>query len=149
MILSFLKSKKSHKTFENQEYWGSEFSDDGLYGLVVPSKSKQESKHYIPMSLIEKTIDSKYIAEIVYKDRNYIQKLAISIETNGIINPGKLTYDNNSVRLSDGNHRFLAAKQLGLTKFPVEIVRVDKHKARSLDLSELFPELMELIWQEK
>jgi hypothetical protein len=149
MILSSLKNRKSHKVVENQEHWGSEFSDDGFYGLAAPLKSKQDSRHYIPMTLIEKTIDSKYIAEIVYKDRNYIRELAISIKDNGIITPGKLTYDNNSVRLSDGNHRFLAAKQIGLTKFPVEIVRVDKHKARSVDLSELFPELMELIWQEK
>jgi len=149
MILSFKKSKQSHKNASMFDCWGSEFLDDGNYGHSVSIHTSSNNLKYVPISLIEKATDKKYIAEIVFKDREYIEELIYSINDNGIMNPGKLTFDNEKIRLTDGNHRFLAAKQLGLKTFPVEIIRVDNIKKSSVRFSEIFPELMELIWLEK
>jgi len=134
----------SYKTFEN---WGSEFFDDGYYGKQTITQKISKLK-YLPLSLVEKMLDRKYIAEISL-DQSYINELAASIKIYGIKNPGKITFDDQKVRLSDGNHRFLAAQQLGLRDFPVEISRVDRIKRPSIMLSELLPELLELLWLEK
>ena len=134
----------SHKTFEN---WGSEFFDDGNYGKKIVTRQISEL-NYLPLKLVEKMLDRKYIAEIIL-DQKYINELVASIKIYGIKNPGKITFDDQRVRLSDGNHRFLAAQQLGLRDFPVEISRVDRIKRPSIMLSELLPELLELLWLEK
>ena len=134
----------SHKTFEN---WGSEFFDDGSYGKKIVTRQISEL-NYLPLKLVERMVDRKYIAEIIL-DQEYINELVAYIKIYGIKNPGKVTFDDQRVRLSDGNHRFLAAQQLGLRDFPVEISRVDRIKRPSIMLSELLPELLELLWLEK
>ena len=149
MILSFKKHRESHKSPAIFDCWGSEFLDDGNYGHDIRIYNNSNNLKYLPISLIEKAIDKKYIAEIVMKDKSYINELIYSISQNGILEPGKLTYDDQKIRLSDGNHRFLAAKELDLKMFPVELVRVDNIKKSSVRFSEIFPELMELIWLEK
>lgn len=142
-ILGFKVRELSQKSFDN---WGCEFSDDGNYGSLNVVKIFLRKE--LPLFLVERMIDRKYIAEIM-TEISQINELIQSIKIHGIINPGIITFDDQKARLSDGNHRFLAAKQLGLRSFPVEIVRVDKIKKPSIMLAELFPELLELVWQEK
>ena len=132
----------------DQIFWGGEFVDDGSYGKLFLKETVVDGI-YLPIHIIEKTLDAKYIAEIYIKDIDYINELKSSISIVGILEPGTLTYDLTSVRLSDGNHRFLAAKHLGLDKFPVQLKRVDNLKSRSIKFEKLFIDLLELICQEK
>jgi hypothetical protein len=140
---------KSYKKNNNELSWGCEFVDDGKFGNQSDFKINYSNIIILPINLIEKTLDKKYIAEIIFKDKDYINELSYSINMNGIFEPGTLTYDNEKVRLSDGNHRFIAAKNLGLKNFPVTVVEVDKIKAGSVRLADLFPDILELLWQEK
>lgn len=139
---------RSYKKNENEFSWGCEFVEDGSYGSLG-NLTEIDRVLYLPLKIIQKTLDTKYIAEIIFKDKDYINELAYSIKMNGIFEPGKLTYDEHSVRLSDGNHRFLAAEIIGLKKFPVRVVKVDNLKARSVRFADLFTEILESLWQEK
>ena len=56
----------SHKTFEN---WGSEFFDDGNYGKKIVTRQISEL-NYLPLKLVEKMLDRKYIAEIILDQMN-------------------------------------------------------------------------------
>lgn len=127
--------------------FGCEFIDDGDFGKEPPSSLPQIKNPYfhVPIFIIEKTLDQKYVATILTKDIEYIKELSYSIKKIGIQKPGLITFDENKIRLSDGNHRFLAAKMAGLQEFPVEIRKVDKIKTRSVNFSEIFPHLLELI----
>jgi hypothetical protein len=140
---------RSYKENYEEYYFGCEFIDDGSYGSKSRVIDYGEKPIYLPIKIIEKTIDKKYIAEIIFKDKDYINELSYSININGIFEPGILTYDNEKIRLSDGNHRYLAAKNLNLQLFPVKVVQVDKIKAGSVRFADLFTEILEFLWQEK
>jgi hypothetical protein len=140
---------KSYKYDYNELSWGCEFFDDGQFGRPTTGENNNTNIIILPIHIIEKTIDNKYMSEIIFKDKDYINELTYSISINGIFEPGTLTYDNEKIRLSDGNHRYLAAKNLGLKNFPVKVVQVDKIKAGSIRFSDLFPDILELLWQER
>jgi hypothetical protein len=147
-MLSDRFAMKSHNNFSETNL-GCEFIDDGYYGNISIVSSNVLKPIYLPMFIISKTLDRKYIAEIKTKDKQYIDELAYSIKMNGIFEPGKLTFDDTNVRLSDGNHRFLASEIVGLKLFPVHVAKVDKLKSGSVRFVDLFPDILEFLWQEK
>ena len=74
---------------------------------------------WLPISLVEKTADSKYITEISIKSTDYISNLMQDISKRGLKEPGKLVISKNRVKLQNGNHRLVATTNLGYTRFPV------------------------------
>jgi hypothetical protein len=97
------------------EYFGCEFLD--LEDYHEPTT--RSSWIWLPVVLIKKTLDPKYITEISLKDAEYIGSLAADIRQRGLRKPGKLVISKNKIKLQDGNHRFLAVENLGHMNFPV------------------------------
>ena len=58
-------------------------------------------------------------------ERRYVRELATSIETNGFIEPIPINYwyKSGKIVVGEGNHRFEAAVELGLTHIPVKFLR--------------------------
>ena len=133
------------------ESWGCEFLDDDNFGSQFDNTvGPGQDLRFLPMSLVAQATDKNYLVEIRNNDSEYIQEIASSIQAVGFLEAGILTYDHQSIRLSDGNHRFLAAEILGLKEFPVELVQVDTLKARSARINNFLNLILEmLIWQEK
>jgi hypothetical protein len=132
------------------ESWGCEFTDDGDYGKLLSRSEdlfENDNLRFLPLEIVESALDKKYIAEIINKDMQYINELASSISSIGFKEPGVLTFDTQSIRLSDGNHRFIAAQILGLKKFPVILQEVDSLKASSGRISKFLNITLEIMWQ--
>lgn len=124
------------------ETWGSEFVDDGGYGKPFQRLTSVGSFH-LDMAFLERIVDKKYHREIIVRDASRLEQLEINIRQNGILNPGVLTYDNNRIRLQDGNHRFICAARIGLPTFPVDLRRVAHIQAPSISIEAVLPELLE------
>jgi len=77
--------------------------------------------YYLPVSFIEKTLDEQYIRGLEDKEWEYLSNLETDIRLWGLHRPGKLTISLTTVKLQDGNHRFICARRLGHTTFPVII----------------------------
>jgi hypothetical protein len=126
--------------------WGCEFVDDGMYGTVCVSRFRD---HGIPISIVEMLVDQAYIQQIFLTDREHIDQLVSSMQVYGVKVPVSIIFDNENVRLQDGNHRFLAARHLGLKYLPANLVYVENIKARSVKLKNFVQKLMEEKWLEK
>ena len=130
----------------NQDFWGSEFIDDGNFGAI---KEVFSSLKYLPLDLVVYVADQSYLGQIWLRDKEHIENLIASIQANGFEKPGLIDFDNTSVRLTDGNHRLVAAQHLGLQYFPVELRQVDEIKVRSVRLYNFFQKLLESQWQDQ
>jgi len=128
----------------NQAFWGSEFIEDGNYGSC--NEPFFSSLKYLPIELVIYVADQSYLSQIYLRDKEHIDDLIASIQANGFINSGLINYDQTSVRLTDGNHRLVAAQHLGLEYFPVEIHQVDEIKVRSVRLYNFFQKILESKW---
>ena len=96
--------------------WGCEFLD--LENVQPFDRPRNADWTYIPMVNMEDLVSRNYMNNISPKVER-IQNLANDIALNGLKNPGVLTVSNIGVCLTDGNHRYLAFKLLGLKEFPV------------------------------
>jgi ParB-like chromosome segregation protein Spo0J len=124
--------------------WGCEFLEDN--GSIAEFSIKASIKtFYMPMHILSNLVDDRYLAEISIRDSVQIQALTADISIKGILKPGELIYDNNFARLQDGNHRYLAAKRLGLEVFPVRIVRVSEINAAGASMEFLFSYFLSLL----
>ena len=123
------------------EAWGCEYVDDGSFGVALARPSMSQYLQ-IPMDLLHRIVDKRYIQEITVRDAKRLIGLKNSIQTNGLQHPGKLVYDRATLRLQDGNHRYICASQLQWEYFPVELVRVDNIRAPGMAIESIFHELM-------
>ena len=73
-------------------------------------------------------VNNAYLKEIAIRDSAQIKNLTKDIEKNGILKPGTIVYDKMNVNLQDGNHRYIAARNLNLSEFPVVLQRVERIK---------------------
>ena len=80
---------------------------------------------WLPMELVEQTVDISYIANISRTNQTYINELAASIKKHGQKRPGVLVLSPLRLKLQDGNHRFAACKQLGKKEYPVTLQFTD------------------------
>ena len=116
------------------EYWGCEFlgEDHFPHTLVVrPTKIEHEKERdylMISMSVLSLMVNNAYLKEIAIRDSAQIKNLTKDIEKNGILKPGTIVYDKMNVNLQDGNHRYIAARNLNLSEFPVVLQRVERIK---------------------
>lgn len=124
------------------ESWGSEFFDDGAYGAEYAPSLFPETEMLIPITLLDKIVDKGYIAEIMVRDNAALQGLTSSMSINGQIEAGTLTYDNKTIRLKNGNHRYLAAKALGWKVLRLRLRRVNHIATAGLPLEQVLPDLM-------
>lgn len=121
--------------------WGCEFVDDG-YQSDNPPPPYYSNVFLMPMNILKEIVDLRYLKEIGVRDKLQIQALTADVAQRGIIEPGHLVYDDRSVRLQDGNHRYLAAKALQLPEFPVVLIRVSKISAPGASVESMFLYLM-------
>lgn len=124
------------------ESWGSEFFDDGAYGAKYAPSSFPETEMLIPISFLDKIVDKTYIAEITVRDKTSLQGLISSMSINGQIETGTLTYDSKTIRLKNGNHRYIAAKALGWKFLRLRLRRVNHIATAGLPLEQVLPDLM-------
>ena len=114
------------------EYWGCEFLGEDHFPhrqILAPSRVKSEEKGeylMVSMELLALIVNTTYIKEISTRDSAQIKNLAKDIGENGILKPGTIVYDKMNVSLQDGNHRYVAARMLNLTEFPVVLTKVEK-----------------------
>lgn len=120
--------------------WGCEYLDQ--YNNTPPPPTVHSNTFLVPMHILASVVDVKYLKEISTKDKAQIQALTADVAQRGILEPGKLVYDNSTVRLQDGNHRYLAAKALQLPEFPVTLLRVSKITAPGASLESVFLHLV-------
>ena len=113
------------------DFWGCEFVEENAERLVPQFASGIVD---LEMDLLGQIVDTRYIREIAIKDAEQIQALTADIARRGILNPGLLIYDDKKVRLKDGNHRYVAAKNLQLRTFPVTLVRTSNIQAPGASL---------------
>lgn len=116
------------------EYWGCEFlGEDYFPHTLITKLAKTEDKEerdylMISMSVLSLMVNNTYLKEIAIRDSAQIKNLTKDIEKNGILKPGIIVYDKMNVSLQDGNHRYIAARNLNLSEFPVVLQRVEKIK---------------------
>lgn len=100
--------------------WGCEFLD-----LWEPEPFSYHGKYphavWLPVSFIQRITDTLYQGQISAANDEKLRTLAEDINRNGLQEPGLIIYNEVSIKLQDGNHRFLAcARYLGWEKFWVE-----------------------------
>lgn len=57
------------------------------------------------------------------QDPRIVAKLAEQIKTSGRIDPIEVTQHGDEFDIEDGNHRYAAAKQLGKTQVPIQVIQ--------------------------
>lgn len=122
----------------HMESWGCEFVEDNGTTQRPDFPIVETSIVYVSMDMLEQIVDTRYLKEIGSKDKAQVQALTVDIARRGILYPGTLVYDNKKIRLQDGNHRYLAARALGLRDFPVQLRRVSRISAPGADLEFAF-----------
>lgn len=132
------------------DVWGSEFCDDGAYGKSYSSNETKtlfaESDLLVPLTLLDRIVDPSYINEIRVRDSDRLQGITSSMSINGQKETGTLTYDSKSIRLKNGNHRYLAARALGWTHLRLRLRRVSHIAAPGLPLEQVLPDLMDALF---
>lgn len=131
-------------------YWGEEFFDDGLFGKQVQSQDYEGYRSggiMIPISLLSEIVDPKYIKEIKVKDSEKIQYLQRHLSLVGQLQPGHLVYDRQYIRLKEGNHRYIAAQNLGWSHMRVTMRRVESIATYGLPLCQVVPRLLEVAYE--
>lgn len=93
-------------------------------GEVLPPTPRIENFVVLPLDVVELMTDPSYLFKIEKSD--YLTSLLEDIAVNGILRPGIITLGPSSASLSDGNHRFLCAKMLGLKEYPATIRVAEK-----------------------
>lgn len=124
------------------ENWGCEFLEfENPENLQI---EKPKDYIYIPMVIMEKIVDQKISNETNFKDKIYIGQLMADIQRRGLINPAEITIGQNGIILSDGNHRYIACRNLHYSKFPVKIkLSNDKLKINGIKLQDIFVEFIQ------
>lgn len=118
--------------------WGCEFVDDNGITQVPDPPLTKSGIVYLSMIMLAEIVDNRYLKEIGTKDKRQVQALTADIARRGILYPGTLVYDDKKIRLQDGNHRYLAARALGLPHFPVVLRRVSRISAPGAGLEFAF-----------
>lgn len=97
------------------EYWGCEFLDIENY---VPPVEKFKT---LPIAIIRKVVDPSRKAEILAREKEYIDALLKDIRQNGLKQPVEITIAPNGTSLTEGNHRFICLELLQKEEIPVII----------------------------
>lgn len=73
----------------------------------------------VPISTLEKYKEFDREGKDSVMSPEYLDELTSDIKRNGFEEPLQLTHENGIGSLSEGNHRLIAAKRLGMTHVPV------------------------------
>lgn len=123
------------------ESWGCEYLDIERHQEF---KVLKKDYIYVPMSVMDEIVDQKVSRETFRKDQQYIANLMYDIGRHGLKTPAEITIGQNSIILSDGNHRYIACRELGHDKFPVTIKISDtKLKLDGIKIKDIFIQLLE------
>lgn len=123
------------------ESWGCEYLDVERHKEF---KVHKKDYIYVPMSIMDKIVDQKVSRETFFKDQQYIANLMYDIHRHGLQKPAEITIGQNSIILSDGNHRYIACRELGHDKFPVKVKISDsKLKLDGIKIKDILIELLE------
>lgn len=125
----------------NYENYGCEYLDLESYS---PLADPWGLSFFLSMDFVSRTVDSKYSDEISLTHKNKIEYLQKSIAQHGLTRSGILLCDSTRVKLQDGNHMFLACKNLGYKKFPVVIKVIDGKLNAGVPYKELIYELLQI-----
>jgi hypothetical protein len=130
-------------------YWGEEFYDDGNFGKLYNDEpnSYKPGGLLVPIDLLDEIVDTKYIKEISLKDKSKVDWLRSQFSTVGQLHPGTIVYDRNYIRLKDGNHRYLAAKQLEWTHMRVLLRRVDGNATNGVPIAQILQRFIEIAYE--
>ena len=98
------------------------------------------------MGFMERIVDHEYLECL--RNSNWhnkqISNLMVDISLHGMKKPGILEYKDHILTLQDGNHRYLACRDLQMRTFRVEFHEVtEPHTKRGVDVSVLLPDLLQ------
>jgi hypothetical protein len=75
----------------------------------------------VPISTLEKYKEFDREGKDSIDDPGYLDELTDDIKQNGVQEPLHITHENGRGVLTEGNHRLVAAKRLGMTHLPVVV----------------------------
>ncbi len=86
-----------------------------------------EGAFLVPKTIIDLFVENSYIQQRIATDRHRIDSLKVSIEEEGLRVPLLLIHDpDGKIRLKDGNHRYIAMRELEWPYMPCSLSKVDK-----------------------
>ena len=121
--------------FMDQEFYGCEFLDLEEYQAPRPLEIVK-----INLQLLERMVDPIYLEKIKIEDQERLNSLRESINKFGFLEPGTLIISNLRIKLQDGNHRFIIAKEKALNTFNVKIEYTDGKLNAGLSIQEFLKE---------
>ena len=124
--------------------WGCESLDLEDYKPFY-KKKQIEGALWFPIDFIEACTDRNYIQTINRTGQEKVSELTYQIRMFGIKRPGLLTVGSNGLRLSDGNHRLLACKNLSHRLYPVDLQYAEAIRAGGISNTDVIKLLLERI----
>ena len=131
--------KQKSKKLKDYENWGCEFLEKEI---EYPIYSKKNNWFYLPITLIDKIVDKKYIENLKLNDKERLHFLYQDVNNRGLIEPGTITISNSLVSLTDGNHRYLVCKGLGYLSFPINFKYTDGKILNGVKMKDIFADTL-------
>lgn len=99
---------------------------DYPYRPPEPWRANEEA-FLIPSQVVSMMVDSTYIQRCETHNRQRIDEIKVSIEVDGLLKPIELLYDpDGKIRLHNGNHRYIAMRELEWKHMPCTLSKVNK-----------------------